>query len=224
MPQLIFTREQVRQVDKDAVEQYGIPSIVLMENAARQVADKAQAMLDATKRVLVLCGGGNNGGDGLAAARHLQNRGIDVTVVLVKSADKYKDDAGANLDICRKMDLKMIDAADDPVGVLQDLDQHDLILDGLLGTGIDSEIRSPMDRVIEWVNQRNERVLAIDIPSGLDCDRGIPLGNAVQANATITFVGMKAGFIKTGADRYTGVIEIADIGAPRQLTEKYGKQ
>jgi len=226
---LIFSREKVRQVDRAAVETYRMPSIVLMENASRQAADVAMEMLDppaAKRRVLVLCGGGNNGGDGLAAARHLHNRGVDVHIVLMKPPDAYDGDAGVNLAICRAMDLPISEAADRPIETLRHVEPADLIVDSLLGTGLDSAVRSPMDEVIGWVNavkREGARVLAVDIPSGLDCDRGEPLGAAVEATATITFVGNKRGFIQPGAERYTGRVVVGDIGAPHELVEELGE-
>jgi len=219
---LVFTREAVRAVDRAAIADYHIPGIVLMENAARQLAGHAATMLPPDGRALILCGGGNNGGDGLAAARHLHNRHHAVTLVLLKAPGDYTGDAATNLRICQAMDLPIIHAADDPLPTLRDLPGHDLILDGLLGTGIASAVREPLSSVIEWINQRPEPVLAIDIPSGLDCDRGVPLGAAVRATATVTFVGFKRGFTETAAAEYTGTVTIADIAAPRAVIERHG--
>ena len=239
----VFTREQVRAVDREAVETYRMPSIVLMENASRALAAAAQDLLrqvmiyhdrmrriDEKKyarpwgppRMLIVCGGGNNGGDGFAAARHLHNAGVDVTVAHARAADEYDGDAGANLAVIQAMGLKIIDASNDPVAVLDDVGPVDAIMDALLGTGIDSDVREPMDKVIEWIKAQPARVLAVDIPSGLDCDEGAPLGVAVEAEVTVTFVGAKAGFVKEGADRYTGEVRVGDIGVPRELIEKLG--
>ncbi len=224
----VFSRDKVRQVDAEAVETYGIPSIVLMENASRGLADRALRMLDAAGRrdrghVLVVCGGGNNAGDGLAAARHLHNAGIRVTSVLLRPTDGYKGDAGTNLRIDQAMGLPLLGGHEDPVGTLDGAGEADLIVDAVLGTGLTSAVRSPMDEVIRWVNERPAPVLAVDIPSGLDCDRGVPLGVAVEAAATVTFVGTKRGFLVEGADRYVGEIVIGDIGIPRELAEALGE-
>lgn len=225
VPPAVFTRDRVRAVDRAAIEEYHIPGIVLMENAARQLADQAAAMLDTKGRGLILCGGGNNGGDGLAAARHLHNRGYGVTIVLLKPPSDYSGDAATNLRVCQAMGqalgLAIVEAAEDPVGILGEVGEHDLILDGLLGTGIDRAVREPLAGVIEWINGRSEPVLAIDIPSGLDCDRGVPLGSAVRATATVTFVGWKQGFLEPEARQYTGTITVADIGAPRAVVEAH---
>jgi NAD(P)H-hydrate epimerase len=224
----VFTRDQVRRVDAEAIERYGIPGIVLMENASRPLAQQALAMLDGSKhrrtaKVLIICGGGNNGGDGFAAARHLHNAGLDTTVVLMRPADSYRGDAATNLNICSAMALNLIEAAADPVAALQQLPEHDLVIDGLLGTGLTSDVRPPLDAVIDWINQQSAPVLAIDIPSGLDCDTGAPLGCAVRADATVTFVGIKAGFTQPGAAAYTGRVIVGDIGVPRQLIESLGE-
>jgi len=220
---LTFTREAVRQVDAAAVERYRIPSIILMENAARQVADLAMRMLrdPARARVLVLCGGGNNGGDGLAAARHLHNRGVDVSIVLLKNREEYTGDAETNLDICHAMSLRLADAAGEPLEALKNLDPHDVVIDALLGTGLASEVRGRLVHVIQWINGQSGPVLAVDIPSGLDCDTGKPLGVAVRAAHTITFVGVKKGFTQPEARDYTGEVTVADIGAPIELVNEF---
>lgn len=219
MPQpLIFTREQVRRIDALAVERYRIPSIVLMENASRGLADVAGRMLGDKRRVLICCGGGNNGGDGLAAARHLHNRGYEATIHLTRPADSYTGDALINLRICRAMKLPML-GADTP---LDQLPGADLLLDGLFGTGLTQPVRAPFDAIIQWMNRQPAPILAIDIPSGLDCDTGRPLGIAVKAAATVSFVGLKLGFLQPDSRDYTGQIHIADIGAPRELLQEIG--
>ena len=226
---LLFSREQVRAVDQAAKEQFHIPGIVLMENAARALAAHAKERLEQSRRreghIVIVCGGGNNGGDGLAAARHLSNAGLSITIVLTKARDRYKGDAAVNLKICEAMNLPMIDAADDPDAALARVPDHDVVLDGLLGTGLSSEVRGSAVRFIRWMNEGQDApVLAIDIPSGLDCDTGEPLGEAVRAEETVTFVGWKRGFFSgESAHRYTGAVSVGDIGAPRVLTEQLGE-
>lgn len=217
-----FTRNQVRQVDRNAVERYAIPSIVLMENASRQVADQAIDMLGgsataARRKVLVICGGGNNGGDGLATARHLALRSLDVHILLLKHPGAYKGDARTNLDICQAMGLPITTAADDPLAVLDPLGPHELIIDAILGTGLDRQVRGSAAEVIGWINAQPAPVLAVDIPSGLHCDAGQPLGIAVEADRTVTFVAVKRGFAQGGAERWTGAVVVADIGAPAEI-------
>ena len=220
MPQpLVFTRDQIRKVDQLAVERYHIPSIVLMENASRGLADHALRMLGDKRRVLIICGGGNNGGDGLAAARHLHNRSIDVTIYLTRPAESYTGDALINLRICQAMNLSLMGHDTPP----EKLPPADLLLDGLFGTGLTEPVRPPFDAIIQWMNRQPAPILAIDIPSGLDCDTGKSLGVAVKAAATVSFVGMKLGFLDKQAKAYTGTVYLADIGAPWELAAELGQ-
>jgi NAD(P)H-hydrate epimerase len=221
----VFSREAVREVDRQSIETYGIPGIILMENAARELAVHSMRMLGRPLlgSMLILCGGGNNAGDGFAAARHLHNQGVECTLFLLRPAESYRGDAATNLKICRAMRLTIVEAPEEPVEVLASLGEFALILDGLLGTGLDREVGAPFDAVIEYVNKQNTPVLSIDIPSGLDCDSGQPRGVAIKADATVTFVGVKKGFRAPGAEHYTGRVIVADIGAPCELVESLGE-
>jgi hydroxyethylthiazole kinase-like uncharacterized protein yjeF len=217
---ITLTRDQVRAIDHAAIHEQGIPGLQLMENASRAVADEAVAMLggDVTGRaILVLCGGGNNGGDGFAAARMLDEAGARVRVIALRPFDRYTGDAKTNLNRCLDRGMDVIDASDDPMAALRQVDPPDLIIDALLGTGITSPVRPPVDRVIDWINASDAAVLAVDIPSGLDCDTGKPLGAAVQAHTTVTFIANKIGFTRPGAEPYIGRVEVADIGTPQKL-------
>jgi NAD(P)H-hydrate epimerase len=213
-----LTREQVREVDRLAVERYGIPGIVLMENASRGVADVAEEMLRQAgrTRVLILCGGGNNGGDGLAAARHLHNRGCDVTVGLCTDPAGYKGDAGINWQIVQAMKIPCLAASADAIA----RSDADLIIDAIFGTGLSQRPRPPFEEIARAVNERGRRVLAVDLPSGLDCDTGQPLGACIRADRTVTFVAEKAGFGNPGAKAFTGEITVAEIGCPRELIDE----
>ena len=215
----IFTREQVREVDRRAIEDYGIPGIVLMENAARGTADIALEMFAGhdSPSVLLLAGGGNNGGDAFAITRHLHNARVNTQTVSLKPADTYTGDAATNLAILDAMnlphcdDLKQVEAND-----------YDLIIDGVFGTGLAGTVRAPFDAVIKWINDQLAPVLSIDIPSGLDCDTGEPLGCAIRADVTATFVGTKQGFANKSAGAYLGEVHIVDIGVPRELVSELG--
>jgi NAD(P)H-hydrate epimerase len=211
-----LTRAQVREVDRRAIEQYHVPGIVLMENAARGAAEVAWEMLGGTPAdVQIVCGGGNNGGDGLAIARHLHNRGCRVTLLLATDPTLYRGDALLNWRIVETMSLSVLPA--DPA----QLDApSDLIIDALFGTGLSKPITGPVADVIARVNQRGTPILAVDLPSGLDCDTGQPLGPAcVRATRTVTFVAEKAGFANPAARQYTGPITVADIGCPKQIID-----
>ena len=214
-----LTLQQVRRVDEIAINERGIPGLALMESAATHVADQAMMMLDDKsegKHVVILCGGGNNGGDGFAAARLLSERGANVTAVMLKPRDSYSGDAKTNLERCQTI----VEAVDDPLATLGKLGSNDLIIDAIFGTGLDSDVREREAGVIEWINGQDVPVLAVDIPSGLDCDTGKPLGVAAWADRTVTFIATKVGFTKAGASEYTGEVIVADIGTPAELVEQ----
>lgn len=229
-PERVFTRSTVREVDRRAIHDYHLPGIVLMENASRGVAGHAMRMLNwpnqtEENKVVVLAGGGNNGGDGFAAARHLKNAGLEVNIVLTTPEGKITSDARVMLNVCRAMKITILDASDSIADTLAALPSHDLVIDALLGTGISEPVRDGMVDAIEWVNTKQDApVLSVDIPSGLDCDTGEPLGNAVRADATVTFVGVKKGFLAAEARRFTGDVKIVPIGVPRELVEQLGER
>jgi hydroxyethylthiazole kinase-like uncharacterized protein yjeF len=231
-PVLIYTRDAVREVDRRAVEEYGIPSIVLMENAAFHLADIALAMVaeEPGAGVLIFCGPGNNGGDGLAAARHLHNAGAQVAVVMGSEGEAYRGDAAVNLEVVRRMGLPLFFVkggdAEGAVRRAQNvLSGVRLVVDAILGTGASGAVRPPLDGLIEAVNALGGRgvpVLSADIPSGLDAQTGEPLGSCVRAAVTVSFVGLKQGFTALAAQPFLGDVVIADIGAPRELVERLG--
>jgi NAD(P)H-hydrate epimerase len=214
---LRLTRDQVRSIDRRATEEYHVPGIVLMENASRGVADAAERFfLPRASRVLILCGGGNNGGDGLAAARHLHNRRHAVTIGLLIDPARYKGDAKTNWDIVQAMRLPAspFDAASIRAT------RADLILDAVFGTGLTDAPRDPFPQIVNAIQDHGAPILAIDLPSGLDCDTGRPPGACVRATRTVTFVAEKVGFANPEARQYTGEITVADIGCPRELIEQ----
>ena len=218
--QVYATREEVRAFDRYCIEKLGIPGIVLMENAGRQIADVARAMLDRAefRHCLVLAGRGNNGGDAFVVARHLAIRGYMSEVILLGNRNEVRGDAATNLDIFQAMGgyIRGLDGAAGEV--LRELaptfQGADLIIDGLLGTGTQGEIREPYAAVIKAVNATGRPVIAIDIPSGLDCDTGRPLGPTIRAAKTVTMAAMKTGFRNPESRQYTGEVILADIGVP----------
>jgi NAD(P)H-hydrate epimerase len=214
-----LTRQQVREIDRRAIEDDHIPGIVLMENAARGAADLAWNMLDQQPAtVTIVCGGGNNGGDGLAIARHLHNRGANVQILLAIDPEKYTGDAAINWRIIQAMGLEVenVTAADELLSPYAAA----LIIDALFGTGLSQPPRPDARSLIEKMNQSQVPVLAIDLPSGLDCDTGLPLDIAVRATQTVTFVAHKSGFANPESRHYTGKITVAEIGCPPQLIEE----
>ena len=214
------SRDAIRRFDRHAIEDLGIPGTVLMENAGRQIADAARDMIQgaADPKVLILAGRGNNGGDGFVVARHLAMDGVRADVVLPAPRNEVRGDAGTNLDILERMgfEIRVLDGpAQATVAQLEVLlAAADLVVDGLLGTGTRGEIRQPYADVIDAVNAAGRPVLAIDIPSGMDCDTGRPLGPTIRATRTVTMAALKTGFGQPGAAAYTGEVILADIGVP----------
>jgi len=221
--ELILTREQVRHCDVVAVEKFNIPSIVLMENAgiggARIIADTLKKF--SFKQVLIVCGSGNNGGDGYVVARHLVNNGFVVTVVIACEKNKICGDALTHLTVIEKMGINIIFVGDDtPLSqsiLTQQINHHDLIVDALLGTGLTQAVRAPIALIIEQLNRSQKVIISLDLPSGLDCDTGCPLGCSIIAQMTITFVALKKGFQIPSARKYTGNIEVVGIGIDAKL-------
>ena len=214
-------RQDVRIIDRRAVLDYEITSLILMENAGRGTADLL-LQRGVQGPICVCCGKGNNGGDGFVIARHLDAAGVEVHVLLVANPDSLTGDAAVN--------LRILKAASTPVTVIvEGLDEQagrilrsaEWIVDALLGTGIQGEVRKPYSSVIEQINQAAGSVLAVDLPSGLDCDTGRPLGACVCADHTATFVARKQGFDAAGAGQWTGPVTVLPIGVLRQLLAAY---
>jgi len=214
----LMTRDEVRAFDAWAINTLGIPGMVLMENAGRSCAELIREKLkDAIQpKVCVFCGTGNNGGDGYVIARHLINDGFRVTIVICGDPGKIKGDARTNLDILERMGgrIERLNPADAdlPEQVRSLTAGAALIVDGLFGTGLRGQLSDPYKRLIEAVNACDCPILAVDIPSGLDCDSGEPLGAAIEAAWTVTFVAVKKGFTSALAARYAGEIFVASIG------------
>jgi NAD(P)H-hydrate epimerase len=175
----------------------------------------------------VVCGRGNNGGDGFVIARHLSNVGIAVELFLACEPAALSGDAGTNYGIVERMALPRhkFDAADSISVHRSRLARARVIVDAVLGTGFSGEVRPPLDLVIEAINSARQspspvRVVAIDVPSGLDCDTGRPSGAVVRADVTVTFVARKIGFDAPGASDYTGRVIVTYIGAPLRLIDE----
>jgi NAD(P)H-hydrate epimerase len=212
-----------------------------MENAGRGVADVLEG-LGIPGPVVVCCGKGNNAGDGFVLARHLDLRGYPVRVLVWADPAELTGDAGVNFGILRKAGVPIVlfgtqhdaepgamptssRACDEhghenvamPPNLASELAGAAWIVDALLGTGARGEPRPPLDRVIDQLNAAAAAILAIDLPSGLDCDTGQAAGHTIRAAHTCTFVAPKIGFAAPGAAAYTGQVHVLDIGAPRRL-------
>jgi len=230
MNQPTLTRDQIRELDRRAIDEYGIPGMVLMENAGRGVVDVLSA-LGVGGPVVVCCGKGNNGGDGFVIARHLDLRGVAVRVLLFAAPEALGGDAAANYQILCKAGVP-IEVFDEHVRA-NTLDKSlagaEWIVDALLGTGAHGDPRPPLDVVIaainiaainNAVNNSGAKILSVDLPSGLDCDTGRAGRPTILAAHTCTFVAPKPGFFVPGVDRYTGQLFFCCIGAPRELIEE----
>ncbi len=211
----IVTAAQMRLLDSVAVSKYGIPGILLMENAGLSVFLAAEDALEglAGKRVIVMAGPGNNGGDGYVVARHMANAGALVAIAGYADPAKYRPDSRANYDIARAMGLQIIDQ---PLGPALEtlLSEADLTVDALLGTGFSGGLRQPMPEVIEAVNAYSDFVVSVDIPSGVEADTGIVSSTAVLADLTVTFALPKVGLMVYPGAKYAGDLVVADISIP----------
>jgi NAD(P)H-hydrate epimerase len=216
-----LSRAEVRELDRRAIHEYGVPGVVLMENAGRNAAELLLKLKTRREEVLILCGPGNNGGDGFVMARHLQNAGVDAGVMYLGEKPP-PGDAGIQYQIADKANL--IGAFDgcSPAGLADFVTcVKGWIVDALFGTGLTRALASPYAEVVAAVNHRKRPVLAIDIPSGLDCDTGEPLGPTIRATHTATFVALKKGFLNPKAEPWLGEVHVLDIGAPKKLVVEF---
>jgi NAD(P)H-hydrate epimerase len=228
MARLALNRLQCRRLDQLAMEEFRLPGVVLMENAGRGVADLiVELRIDGP--VAICCGMGNNAGDGFVIARHLALRGYDPRVLLWGDPDELSGDAATNFRVIQRTGTAIetfptSHFADrweaDRMRIQGQFNQAEWIVDALLGTGARGAPRPPLDRVIELINRATCRKLAVDVPSGLDCDTGIPSAQTVQAEHTCTFVAPKTGFLVPAAEDYVGQIHVLDIGAPREVLDR----
>ena len=222
---LVLTRDESRQVDERAVKQWGISSLVLMENAGRGAADALCRIAASDRSVSIFCGKGNNGGDGLVMARHLHLRGWNVQAILFHDLDTFSPDTRANFLIAQHCGIALHDLADHESSSLDALldavnQQTRWLVDSLLGTGSTGAPRSPLDKVIGWMNRAPAHRIALDIPTGLDCDTATIAGSAVQADYTFTFAAAKPGLLSSSAAAHVGHLEILDIGLPNELLQE----
>ncbi len=207
-----ITTQQMVEVDRLMIEEYGIQLIQMMENAGRNLAELSRRMLGGDvrgKRIAVLCGTGNNGGGGMVAARHLHNWGAEIVLKVLPGEKKLKNVPVHQFYILKKM------------GILDwetiDLDPVDLVIDAMIGYGLTGDPRGPIADWIQRINDADRPVLALDAPSGLDTTTGIPGNPCVRATATMTLALPKSGLMTTEAKPFVGALYLADIGVPPEL-------
>lgn len=207
----LYRAAQVREFDRRAIEDCAIPGYSLMQRAGAVAFQRLRARWPEARRLLVCCGGGNNGGDGYVVARLAAQAGLEVTVLAATSVERLRGDAARA-------------AADGSGAVVEDVDPagFDVVVDALLGTGLKSNVREPLAGLIERINMarstgRVRAVVAIDVPSGLDADSGMPMGTAVRADVTVSFIGRKRGLYTGRAGEFCGALEFDDLDVPQQV-------
>ena len=222
----VLNTQQMREADRRTIEEIGLPSIVLMENAGRQVVAAMESAFESlgSMHVAVVCGRGNNGGDGFVVARTLTQREIDVAVYLIAEAATVGGDARTNLDVLRQLGLDVVEIADAAAWELHGTDVlgADLIVDALVGTGLNAPLSGLIETVVADVNSSGRPVVAIDLPSGLMADRPEVVGPAVQASLTVTLAAPKLPLVLPPGEALAGNLVIADIGIPEAVVEDVG--
>jgi NAD(P)H-hydrate epimerase len=220
----ILNTQQMREADRQTIDEVGIPSIVLMENAGRQAVAAMEAAFDdlASSKVGVLCGRGNNGGDGFVVARTLAQRGIEAIVFLLGSVADVRGDARTNLEILGHVGLTVVEIANAQEWELHfsEVSDCDLIVDAIVGTGFHGPVTGLLETVIADVNGLGVPVVAIDLPSGVSADTHDVQGDAIEASMTVTLAAPKIPLILPPADVYGGDLVIADIGIPSSIIDE----
>jgi NAD(P)H-hydrate epimerase len=211
-----LTTDQMVEVDRLMIEEWGINLFQMMENAGRNLAELARRQLGGSmqaKSVTVLCGTGNNGGGGMTAARHLHDWGANVEVILVGSEGRLKEIPAHQWNILKKIGITTTNT---------NLSRAEMILDAMLGYGAKGNPRSP---IAEWIHMANESgcpILSLDSPSGLDTTTGVPASPSIRASATLTLALPKTGLLTPTAKPFVGELFLADIGVPPELFARLG--
>ncbi|MBM4165545.1 MAG: NAD(P)H-hydrate dehydratase [Ignavibacteria bacterium] len=225
--EILLSTDEMRSCDKQAGEEYSLPSLLLMENAGRSVVDSMEKHFGsvAEKSFLIVCGKGNNGGDGFVVARHLFNRGGYVHILLVGKKSDVKGDAKTNLDIVLQLQKKTKNTSLFSFREIQrafskNCPRCDFIIDALFGTGFSCEVRKPYSEIIEWMNESKKPIVALDIPSGINSDNGMKTNVAVKAQLTVTMAAKKIGLLVNDGKECSGKIEVADISIPKKFLKE----
>jgi len=205
LPIALYSTAQVRALDAHAIEAQGIPAYTLMKRAGEAALRHLRSRYPLAHRIAVVCGGGNNGGDGYVLARFAQAAGLTVTVLASSDPEQLKGAARQAFE-----DFRTNGAQAHPFSASL-LDEGEIVVDALLGTGLKGEVRAEYAAAIRAMNQSGRPVFALDVPSGLDSDAGVPLGEAVRADCTVTFVGLKTGLLVGEGPEYTGTVMFDDL-------------
>ena len=222
-----MTRTQMRQIDSLAMTRFGIPGIVLMENAGLRAADFIEQKFKAFEKpwaVTILTGKGHNGGDGCVIARHLHNRGVNVALFEAHHVEHedMRDEAAVNRTIAHLLPFRFMGIGDPNWTDALETVLHDsqIVIDALLGTGSHGAPRDPYDRIIELVNSGGNTVVSVDLPSGLDMESGHTPGNCIKASHTISFAAPKVGFYNNQGPAVCGEIHVMDISVPEPVYDE----
>jgi len=216
------TVKQIQKLDDLAINYYGVPSIVLMENAGRSVALEAMKFLKTKKmnEAVIVCGQGNNGADGFVAARYLAGFGVKTEVYLVGKPQRLKNDAAVNYQILKKIKINVHVLNGLERAFKRSLEAAGVIVDAIFGVGLNRAMDDPYLGVIEAISQGRSKTIAVDTPSGLNCTTGNIFGGCVKAIKTVTFTFAKTGFFKNDGPKMVGQLIVADIGIPAGLKRR----
>jgi NAD(P)H-hydrate epimerase len=219
----ILNAEQMREAERVAIEDIGIPSIVLMENAGRQVVAAIETAFPAALdgRVAVLCGRGNNGGDGFVVARTLLERGVDASTFVIGSVADVRGDARANLDILGRLGASVVEVGDEQSWELHfsEISQCTLIVDAIFGTGLRAPLSGMLETVVADVNASGLPIVAIDLPSGISADTPHLIGDCIDASMTVTLTAPKLPLVLPPAEPFAGDVVVAHIGITQEIVE-----
>ena len=215
---LTISCQEMKAMDSYAINSIGIPSIVLMENAALKVVKNID--LDKNNSFTIVCGVGNNGGDGLAVARHLILNGKIVDLFIIGNLEKGTRDFNVNLNILKNLDVEFVNISkDEDLDLLKEsLEKNHMTIDSIFGIGLARDVGGIFYDVIKIINEFSKNMLSIDVPSGLDADTGKPMGISIKSDKTITFHHMKKGLVNS--EDYTGEVLVEDIGIPNKATKE----
>jgi NAD(P)H-hydrate epimerase len=220
----ILNAAQMREADRATIHDVGIPSVVLMENAGRQIVAALESLYDdlAERRVAIVAGKGNNGGDGFVVARTLHQRGVETTVFLVGHVAEVKGDARINLDILGRLGVTVVEVADESAWELHfsEVSPHDLVIDAMFGTGLSTPLQGLHQTVVADLNASGIPIVSIDLPSGMSADTPELIGDCVEASVTVTLGAPKLPLVLPPAEQKSGEVVIADIGIPAGVIEQ----
>lgn len=218
----VLSSETFRKIDEYCINKLNIPELILMENAALKVIKNLDLSVD---NFVVVCGQGNNGGDGFAVARHLLAQNKKINVFFVGTIEKMSESCSANYRILKNLsvDILNIKGAEEVSTLCNALLSADIVIDAMLGTGLSRVTEGILGEVIGVINENSRYTVSIDVPSGLSSDTGEVMGTSIISNKTITLEAYKVGFLNYSAEAYTGTIVVENIGVPEAILEKFGK-